>query len=258
MSETMKQKYQRLLGAEFGTVLHGIFQNWAMGWVRTNQIHELFGDRQTVKLLNTLTGGGLLGDVQKLMMDDLMLCVTRLTDPQQTGNKENLTVIRIPSFCDDPELRSEVQLLVDKAVHAAEPARKYRNQQISHTDLGAEREPAKLVPRATLEEAEKVLNTVHSILDLIQRRMFDAQLHGEVILAPGRAETFIHNARYFAKAVRIVNAVVGSRVTDDYGRHAETVTFLQGIGEPDTWDNIRTIAMIRRLAERLGEAEPDV
>ena len=257
MAEGMKQKYQRALGDEFGTVLNGVLQHWCRGWVRVNQIHELYGDRKTLDLLNTITGGGLLWDVQQLMMDDLMLCVTRLTDPPKTGKKENLTVIRIPEFCEHLELRGKVQLLVDKAVEAAEPARTYRNQRISHIDLRLERESANLVPRATLEEAEEVLDTVHSILKIIESRLLDAHLHDEVILSPGRAKTFIFNTKHLANAAQIVNSVVDPEGRTEYTHTETTMAFLKKIGQPGTWENHRNIAMIRKLAEKFGKNGSD-
>ena len=252
MSEDMREKYQSALGNEFGTVFSGVIQHWCRGWVRVNQIQDLFGDRKTLNLLNTITGGGLLWDVQQLMMDDLMLCVTRLTDPPKTGKKENLTIKRVPEFCEDPELRDEVQLLVDKAVAAADPARKYRNQRISHIDLGGEKDPANLVPGATLGEAEEVLNTVHSILKIIESRLFDTHLHDEVSLAPGRAETFIRNSRYLAKAAEIVNSIADPEGATESTHPKVAMEFLRKIGQPETWENHRKIAMIRMLAQELS------
>ena len=93
-------------------------------------------------------------------MDDLVLCLTRLTDPEKTGKKENLTIKRLPDLCEDLKLREQVQQLVEMAVELAEPARKYRNQQISHI----ERNPgAATVPWASLDHAQQALDGVHRI-----------------------------------------------------------------------------------------------
>ena len=88
-------------------MFHGLWRSWGLGQVRLDEIRVLFSDAATVKLLNTVTGGVLLWDVQHLLMDDLMRCVTRLTDQKRSGGKENLTVrwlpeVAVPAACSRP------------------------------------------------------------------------------------------------------------------------------------------------------------
>ena len=135
MSDKLKQEYQDKLGEEFGAVFHGLRNDWAWGLMRTQEFRELFSNAEDVELLNAISGGGFLWDIQHIFWDDLMLRLTRLTDPSSTAGKGNLTVQRLPDFCTDPELCNEVQRLVDVAVDAAGFARDLRNRRISHRDL---------------------------------------------------------------------------------------------------------------------------
>ena len=116
MSDKTKQEYQKKLGEEFGPVFHGLWKDWALALMRMQEYIELFSNTEHVKLLNAITGGAFLWDIQHIFWDDLMLRVTRLTDPICTSGKSNLTVQRLPEFCKDKEaeLHKEVSGRVDR------------------------------------------------------------------------------------------------------------------------------------------------
>ena len=250
-----KKRYQQELGEELGTVFHGLWKNWFLGWVRLNEIRVLFSDAGTVKLLNTVTGGVFLWDVQHLMMDDLMLCVTRLTDQQRSGGKENLTVRWLPKLCEDsdickdPDLPKEVEQLVDEAVRLAKPARRYRNQQISHIDLGVEKdEQAEIVPRATLDEVQAAMDAVLRILNAISGRLLDKQLADRVV-THGRGERFISNSRGLARAVQLADSLIDPTGTGKFTDFDVADAFLKKTGQPRNPKNTAQITRLRELAD---------
>ena len=159
MSDTVEQEYQGKLGAEFGAVFNGLRNDWATGLVRFNEFRELFSKAQQVELLNSISGGGFIRDIQRILWDDLMLRVCRLTDPIQTAGKDNLTVKRLPDFCEEPELREEVQIRAKAAFEAARFARDWRNRRISHADLARAIEPnAEPLAPASLGQIEAALD----------------------------------------------------------------------------------------------------
>ena len=104
MNDKVKQKYQDKLGETFGAVFHGLWNDWAWGVMRAQEFRELFSNKEDVELLNAISGEGFLWDIQHIFWDDLMLRVTRLTDPIRTASKYNLTVQMLPDFCEDTEL----------------------------------------------------------------------------------------------------------------------------------------------------------
>ena len=50
-----------------------------------------------------------MSDVQQVFQRDLLLHITRLTDPLKSGGKQNITVQRLQYFRDDQELRARVE-----------------------------------------------------------------------------------------------------------------------------------------------------
>ena len=97
MSDTLKQEYQEKLGEDFGTVLYEIRNDWLTALVRLKEYRVLFSDHDAVKLLNA-AGAAFMWDVQQILWRDLLLHVTRLTDPATMGGHKNLSVRGAPAI----------------------------------------------------------------------------------------------------------------------------------------------------------------
>ena len=148
MSEKEKREYQDKLGEKLGAVFYGVQNDWLTALIRLREYRLLFTDPNAVKLLNSVSSGGFMWDVQQILWHDLLLHVTRLTDPATMGGHENLSVQALPLLCGSPdlkatypELQAQVQSRVETAVAAAEFARPWRNRRISHSDLGLAIDP---------------------------------------------------------------------------------------------------------------------
>ena len=83
MSDELK-RHQEKLGKQFGAIFHGISYDWANGLVRLNEYRALFGDPANIEFINTFSGP-FMRDVQQLFWRDLLLHITRLTDPGTSG-----------------------------------------------------------------------------------------------------------------------------------------------------------------------------
>ncbi len=111
MSEEIKHNYQKQLGVEFGEIFYRLEVHWVSGLLRIEEFRKLFGDPERVELLNAVTGGAFLWDVQQVFWDDLILRVARLTESSKKG-KERLTVRQLPKLLNnsnDPVLRSKLK-----------------------------------------------------------------------------------------------------------------------------------------------------
>ena len=106
MSDELKRDYQEKLGDKFGAIVNGVSYDWANGLVRLNEYRALFGDPANIEFINTFSGP-FMSDVQQFFWRDLLLHITRLTDPVKSGGKQNITVWRLPDFRDDLELRAQ-------------------------------------------------------------------------------------------------------------------------------------------------------
>lgn len=249
-SDKVKQEYQDKLGEEFGAVFHGLWNDWAWGVMRTKEFRELFSNAEDVGLLNAISGGGFLWDIQHIFWDDLILRVTRLTDLIRTSGKANLTVRRLPDFCTDPELCNEVRRLVGVAVDAAGLARDWRNQRISHRDLTQAIWPnAEPLAPVNLSQVENALDAIHAILNVISKRLLNSSIANDIVIRP-RARAFLCYIRQLSEAVQYIDSFIdpsGNLPITDYGAAND---FLQKLGCKPTMEQVMQIIELREAARR--------
>lgn len=256
MSEALKREYQDKLGEDFGTVLYEVQNDWLTGLVRLKEYRVLFSDHDVVELLNA-AGGGFMWDVQQVLWHDLLLHVTRLTDPATMGPHRNLSVQALPPYCerpelqtDYPELQTEVQTLVNRAVAAAEAPRDWRNRRISHTDLGLAIDPdADSLASTSLRQVQAALDAVHAVIQTIVNRVVKHETLNDVAFEP-RARAFLAYLKQLVTAVQYVDGII------DPGGNARTrdvplaENFVTRIGRRPNSNEVEQVIELRRAARR--------
>jgi len=125
-----------------------------------SQYLVLYGhSRERVQLLNQ-TARSFFASLQRLMIREVLLCISRLTDPLKSRDRDNLVLLRL---LEDPELQAHQELraslqaeIAAIRVHAM-PIRKHRNRYIAHLDhataIGADDDPLPPLPREIMDKA---------------------------------------------------------------------------------------------------------
>jgi hypothetical protein len=104
-------------------------------------------DQERVNLLNK-AAGWFFGRVQLFMRTDMILGVSRLTDPAGTGERTNLTLEALltdPKLEQKPDLRAELQKRIGEVRAKAETIRKFRHKQLAHMDHAAALGDARMI-----------------------------------------------------------------------------------------------------------------
>ena len=235
-------------------LLDALSKEWAGGVARLTEFEKLFGKAEHVELLNVV-GGAFFADVQQILWDDLLLRVTRLTDRPQTVGKDNLTVQRLPDFCERDELmRKQVQGQVDAAVRAAQFARSHRNQRISHKDLAYAIGGTQL-PSTTLEQIQAALDAVHAVLQTVHMWHRLAHLSAEVSVRP-RVKAFLVHTKILVDAARCIEELLADLSgqapawNNDVGQ--DCIRRLGGVPSPE---NVRRIISLR-AGSRMASLAP--
>ena len=242
-------QHEEELGREFSMIFQSLRNDWASCLMRYKEIRKLFGDAERVKLLNAI-GGGLFRDVQQMSWSDLMVRLTRLTDPPKSAGKDNLTLRRLPDHCGE-DLREEVSGLVSKAVTAAAFARDWRNRHISHSDLARAIDPsAEPLAPADLRKVKAALDAVHAVLNAIcVRLLLDSGIHNDVVVTP-RAGAFVAYLRQLVDAVQYIDSVIDPSGDLPVTDLAAATTFLQRLDRRPTWQHQEQVFELREAARR--------
>ncbi len=249
MNDTVEIEYRDKLGEEFGAIFHRLRIHWAFSVMRSKEFEALFSDAATVELLSAIGGGGFIRDIQNILWDDLILRITRLTDPIQTARKDNLTVRKLPEFCENG-LRSEVEDLVKSAGQRTAFARDWRNQHISHTDLTRAIDPdvEPLAP-ASLQQINAALNAIHAVLDRISSCLLNENIRNDIAYRP-RASAFVAYSRQLVEAVKYIDSLIDSSGTAHITDVDVAGDFLRRLGCEPTADQVRQIIELRDAGRR--------
>lgn len=248
-------QYEDKLGREFSMVFYSLRNHWAAALVRYREFRELFCDAERVKLLNVL-GSGFFRDVQQMFWTDMMLCLTRLTDPPTSGEgmrvREHLTVQRLPDLCTDPALRRDVEELVRQAVDASEFARDWQRRHISHADLHRAIDlRAKPLAKADLQAVKSALDAVKAILDSISVCFLNESIM-DLVGGTSRAGAFVSNAQRLVEATQFIDSVIDPNGDLTATDAAAAKTFLQKLDLQPAWQNTRQVFELRRAARRFA------
>ncbi len=114
-----------------GHSIQRIFVHWDI----YQQLYDS-GDAN-IQLMNS-SGSFVFGVLQRLLLDETILALSRLTDPPSTSGRENASIKNLfelarPSL--DPQLASEVEASLKRLDAHVCNARTHRNKVIAHSDL---------------------------------------------------------------------------------------------------------------------------
>lgn len=133
------------------------------------QYRFLFHDEERVRMLNACARW-FFGLTQRLLLRDVILGISRLTDPVQSGKHSNLVIashLLDPAVDQHPGLREQLQAMVDDATRIASSIRVHRHKYIAHRDhataLGAEDAPLPGIRSATITEAITAMEDAYNI-----------------------------------------------------------------------------------------------
>src|SRR6266545_2453164 len=103
-------------------------------WEQYLKLYAHSEDR--VKLLNASVRSFFAG-LQRLLIRDVILSVSRLTDPPHSRGKANLvlsTMLDDPRLADRPQLKNQLESEISEVRKMAGPVRKHRNTYVAHLD----------------------------------------------------------------------------------------------------------------------------
>ena len=128
-----KQRMPQDLTGVYGA-LHDDLAELHAKWTVFSQLYATNEER--VELLNA-SAPQVFRLCQDVFINDILITISRLTDPRQTSGKDNLSMERLVVSVDgdkNSDLKGEIERLLAEAKSKCQFARELRNRRLAHSD----------------------------------------------------------------------------------------------------------------------------
>ena len=196
-ADEVKREHLVTFGPPLGPLYHALWKEVVWLHVKWGEVRKLYASpeepEKRIELLNE-TAGFFFGMVQNIVLDDVLLHLSRLTDQAEQGGNKNLTILGLPEAVGDPELRSKVCASVREARARTAFARQRRNRRIAHRDLplalGETR--AGSLSGASREDVEAALESIGDVMNLLSSEYGEGTVAYEPLLPwPGGVDALV-------------------------------------------------------------------
>jgi hypothetical protein len=156
------------MGTDLGQLCYELEADFDWLRYKWSEFRQLFAKGQErIDFLNTVAPG-FFSFLNRLMFEDAMLHLCRLTDPPKSFNQatgpKNLTVMVLADLV-DPVLKTSVQTKTADARKTCEFARQWRNKRLAHTDLLTLRQGHSLtLPSVNALDVDNALTSISNLL----------------------------------------------------------------------------------------------
>jgi len=133
---------------------------------------ELFADSpKRIELLNE-AAGTFFYIIQEVLLDEVQVCLSKLTDPAKNGKYDNLSLEQLQSQLHqygDPALTAKCRPLLDKIHGQCQVFRVLRHKTLAHLDLPtAMKQLPQPLPSVSRQMIEDALETVRDYMNAIE------------------------------------------------------------------------------------------
>ncbi len=169
-ADEIQQEHLTTFGTDLGPLYHALYKDLVLLHAKWLEFRKLYAHSQErIDLLNE-AAPFFFNVVQGVMWNDVLLHISRLTDPPEMRTYQQLTLL-VLGEADLPEpLRGRVTEALELCKQQAAFARIIRNKHLAHRDLdhalGRMAEPLSMGSRA---DVEQVLSSFAALMNLVRK-----------------------------------------------------------------------------------------
>jgi hypothetical protein len=170
MADDSKAPYVVAMGERLGEQFHALWLDVTWLHIKWSQFVEIFGTTpERIDLLNR-AAPSFFRIVEDIFWQDIMLHLSRLTDPAKSFGKENLSIVGLADLISNAETSERVRALVKTAKDKTKFCRDWRNRHIAHRDLSlALSENATPLESASRDDVGEALASISSVMYTVRR-----------------------------------------------------------------------------------------
>jgi hypothetical protein len=136
--------------------------------------NHLFNETEEKILILQETAPHMFGVIQIALFNDIILYLTRLTDPKKNGKHENLVLEQLLEHSDittKPELLEELKIQRNALREKCQNCRTSRDKSIAHQDLTHALTPLSPYSGISLEDIKELRDMVNKLMNTINRNL---------------------------------------------------------------------------------------
>ena len=166
-SQDLKNQHNNVFGPRLGPLYHDLYsevchvhEKWAIYCALFDKSDE------RIDILNEVSPY-FFWTVQNSLLEDIILHLSRLTDPAAQSGRSNLSLFALPDAINDPRfdsIKSEISQLVEDAKAKTDNFREWRNKRIAHRDLTLALNQSESLPSVQKKDIEKALSSIGKVL----------------------------------------------------------------------------------------------
>lgn len=129
---------------------------------------------------------------QKILFNDILLHITKLTDKKSTCGKDNLSLLKLKSFFKVKPDNILIVQTIDDAMQKSSILIDWRNKYLAHFDFYVlTNQNNNILNEISIDEIENIINSVWKVIQCIANEYFSKNLSEKVIKPLGGTEIFL-------------------------------------------------------------------
>lgn len=158
-----------------------------------NQYQKLFGvGAKRIELLNEVAPG-FFSDIQRLLWEQLIISLGRLTDPHEQGKHKNLSLRILTKLAQENKwaFSEELDVKVEEACEAAKTIRIWRMKIVAHRDLKTALAKGATLDSVNIAQVEKILSLAGNAINIVYHSFADTSWSWNLV-SPHDADELVH------------------------------------------------------------------
>ena len=155
---------------------------------------QLFTDQNRVKILNA-TAISLFQSIEESMLFDILLSITRLTDPPKSVGRENLSFENLLQEIPSGPLRAGIVNLLSQIKQTAKDIETWRKKKLGHNDLQKAFGSFSLPP-IQKKDLTDTLELIPKVMNLIYGHFSDTEVKYEMCVTSQDGDSLLFYLEY--------------------------------------------------------------
>lgn len=182
-ADDIKSEMIDRMGHDFGTLYYHLYNETAWLTMKWLEYKELYGTKESrIELMNK-TAPTFFYIIEETLWNNILLGITRLTDPEKSMGRRNITVRSLSNHIHDLKLKQIIDDEVNGLIVKSEFCKDWRNRSIAHFDyeLNINQQSAKPLEPASRKKLQEAIDGIHSIIKKVHFKYLDSNLMLEMI-----------------------------------------------------------------------------